>query len=42
MKIARLVILVCLAGSVNLATGITGYASVTNLTLNPQAGRSVT
>lgn len=30
-----------LAGSVNLATAITGYGSVTALTLNPQAGSSV-
>jgi autotransporter-associated beta strand protein len=30
-----------LAGSVNLATAVTGYGSVTTLTLNPQAGSSV-
>jgi autotransporter-associated beta strand protein len=29
------------AGSVNLATAITGYGSVTTLTLNPQSGSSV-
>jgi len=30
-----------LAGSVNLATAITGYGSITSLTLNPQSGSSV-
>ncbi|MCE9611441.1 MAG: autotransporter-associated beta strand repeat-containing protein [Chthoniobacter sp.] len=31
-----------LSGSVALATAITGYGSVTGLTLNPQSGKSVT
>lgn len=30
-----------LAGSVNLATAITGYSGVTGLTLNPQTGKTV-